>query len=155
MVERTEAGTWIFDSVLRFFVDTFVSYLDFLYSAVVTSSTVGFGDFSPTAPLSRLVVVVAIVVTIMVVPDQVEKLQTALNEAPRSFGEPYVLLCGQLSPWQLQIFLRNYEKIVRDLYHKPPAKLVVLSPMPIETHLSPLHNESIGTRGGAQASAAD
>mmetsp|Transcript_23606 Transcript_23606/g.59874 ORF Transcript_23606/g.59874 Transcript_23606/m.59874 type:complete len:1226 (+) Transcript_23606:65-3742(+) len=131
--------------------DSFVNYLDFLYFAVVTSSTVGFGDFSPTTPLSRLVVVVAIVVTIMVVPDQVQKLQTALNEAPRSFGvppragEPYVLLCGRLSPWQLQIFLRNYEKIVRDPYHKPPAKLVVLSPMPIETHLSPLHNESSAT----------
>lgn len=113
----------------------------------MTGCTVGYGDFSPSTPLSRLVVIIVILATIAVVPAQVEKLREALAEEPLTLGtppragDPYVLVTGSLSPWQLGVFVRNFEKSVKDNFHKPPSKIVVLSPLPIRTY------DSISTKG--------
>mmetsp|Transcript_10374 Transcript_10374/g.30798 ORF Transcript_10374/g.30798 Transcript_10374/m.30798 type:complete len:1222 (+) Transcript_10374:115-3780(+) len=113
--------------------DTFVNYFDFFYYAVVTGSTVGYGDFSPRTPLSRLVCVLAIVATIIWIPDQVSKLQEAFAERRTSWGtrpgpgEPYVLLCGEVTDWQLRIFLRNYVRLLKQDDHVPPERVVVLA----------------------------
>ena len=87
-------------------------------------------------------VIIAILLTIAVVPAQITKLQDALNEEPKSAGtpprpgEPYVLVTGAVSPVQLEVFVRSLERCVKDDFHRPPAKVVVLSPLPVEQYES-------------------
>jgi hypothetical protein len=101
----------------------------------VTGATVGYGDFSPTTPLSRFVCIAAIIVTITWIPTQIAELNAAFAEPRRSWGElpgprePYVLLVGHVTPWQLKVFVRNMDRMVKDDYHRPPEKIVLLSPL--------------------------
>ena len=48
----------------------FISWGDFWYFAVVTFSTVGYGDYSPDSSLARLIVIFGICVAVVWIPTQ-------------------------------------------------------------------------------------
>ena len=70
--------------------DGFTTFLDFVYFAIITISTVGYGDFTPTLKLSRAMVVVFVCLIFSLIPTKVSRITELLNSRP--------LICGRLPP---------------------------------------------------------
>ena len=87
---------------------TLQNFFDFVYFAVVTISTVGYGDWSPPTLFSRAVVAVFIVLVLCFIPPQLNKVveliqhKNSFGKMPRSFGgAELVVVLGPVSPYQL------------------------------------------------------
>ena len=73
---------------------------DALYFVVVTFSTVGYGDLLPETGAARMVVVLAILITLTVVPIEISSLTEAIASRPKNAGNfvgrkgaPHVVIC--------------------------------------------------------------
>ena len=92
--------------------DEFDDVFDFLYFAVTTFTTVGYGDYSPTTVASRVVVIVGMSIGIGWLPSQLSNLSNAMA-APRttlgslpSDGTPFLLLVGDVLQEQAGFMVR-------------------------------------------------
>eukprot|EP00923_Selenidium_pygospionis_P042107 GHVN01073015.1.p1 GENE.GHVN01073015.1~~GHVN01073015.1.p1 ORF type:complete len:1337 (-),score=246.90 GHVN01073015.1:330-4340(-) len=95
--------------------DGFENLFTFFYFAVVTVSTVGYGDFSPIKWSSRFVTVCTILVTFGFLPSQIQKLVYELQKPPKiigslpSDGDDFVLIAGPIHPIQLLLMCREID----------------------------------------------
>ncbi|KAH8741905.1 ion transport protein [Cryptosporidium ryanae] len=64
----------------------FKNLFDFVYYTIITISTVGYGDYSPTYFVSRLICIVLIIFTIIYVPNQISKLFQLAQIPPETIG---------------------------------------------------------------------
>ena len=101
-----------------------LSFFDSFYLLIVTVGTLGYGDIIPTTELSRLVIMVIILASLVVIPVQVEKLgrvirTTSLYRRPfkRSKKQAHVILCGCLDQRE------KVERFLVEFYH--PSKILV------------------------------
>ncbi|KAA0151732.1 hypothetical protein FNF29_04416 [Cafeteria roenbergensis] len=97
--ERTEDAvpSYLWPSHCRF------SLLDAFYLAVVTASTIGFGDIAPTTDTARIVILVIIAVLFIIIPRETTKL-TELLARSTPYAKPltrspdgHVVVCGDVS----------------------------------------------------------
>ncbi|KAK6589136.1 hypothetical protein RS030_223509 [Cryptosporidium xiaoi] len=66
--------------------ENFKNLFDFVYYTIITISTVGYGDYSPTYFVSRLVCIILIIFTIIYVPNQISKLFQLAQTPPETIG---------------------------------------------------------------------
>ncbi|EZG79272.1 ion channel protein, partial [Gregarina niphandrodes] len=91
----------------------FTNIGDYLYYAVVTMTTVGYGDYSPITREGRWVTMGAILTAFIVLPYQVQRLLTALHIPPSIVGRQpsstsdYILVFGKVRPRQLGVLLHE------------------------------------------------
>lgn len=112
-------------------------YFDCFYFIIVTMATVGYGDISPSTSISKMVVILFIVTSLIVIPMQVNKLTLLLsmssafrrNYTPQSH-ENHVIVCGHVNDGS------KLERIFKEFFHPdrhipstPDFHLVILSPM--------------------------
>lgn len=114
----------------------FTTLYDFVFFALVTISTVGYGDFSPTKTESKAIVMFAIVVALAFLPTQIQKLITALQTPPVSVGrvphdyQDYIAIAGPIEPRQLVI-------VCRELANSIPgccSSILVITPGPVNIY---------------------
>jgi len=107
------------------------------YFIVVTVSTVGYGDFSPTTELSMLVVIVFILSSVVLIPMQVNQLVVLLqagsayrnNYIPRD-DEDHVILCGYVNDRaKIEPFLKEFFHPDRAFLQDSDYHVVLLSPL--------------------------
>jgi hypothetical protein len=111
-----------------------LTFLDTFYFIVVTLAGVGYGDISPTLTLSRVVIILFILTSLLVLPSQINQL-TILISMTSPYRKPYrvnpgfghVIVCGHLSN-QLKL-----TSILREFFHPDQLntwcyQLVLLSP---------------------------
>ncbi|KAJ2997541.1 hypothetical protein HDV02_005430 [Globomyces sp. JEL0801] len=110
---------------------------DSLYYIMVTFSTIGFGDLSPTSDFSRVVVMLLIVLVILYVPWQTGKILEIFNSLSRyqraqhtpSTAEPHIILAGEMTYSTIVDFCREYfvadniSKIVILDYNEPVIEM--------------------------------
>lgn len=58
-----------------------MQFIDAIYYMIITSGTIGYGDYFPTSSLSRMVLVVIIVMIISVFGNQISALTATIREA--------------------------------------------------------------------------
>lgn len=98
-------------------------FFDSFYFIIVTMSSVGYGDISPTTALSQLVVVAFIFSSLILIPMQITELQNliALKSpyrapyVPRVAQEPHVILCGHVQN------KRKLERFFQEFFHPDRA----------------------------------
>jgi hypothetical protein len=113
--------------------DDFSQFHHFVWFAVTTVTTVGFGDFSPSSTAARTCCMGGMILAVSWIPLQISRLQSALSAeaeargSPPDRSEPFVLLCGELNSLQLLGFFRQIEA------HRIawPRRFVVLTPTPL------------------------
>ena len=101
-----------------------LTFFDSFYFLIVTVGTLGYGEIFPTTELSRLVIMIIILASLVVIPIQVEKLgrvirTTSLYRRPfkRSKKQAHVILCGCLDQRD------KVERFLVEFYH--PSKILV------------------------------
>ena len=101
-----------------------LTFFDSFYFLIVTVGTLGYGDIFPTTELSRLVIVVVILSSLVVIPIQVEKLgriirTTSLYRRPfkRLKKQAHVIVCGCLDQRE------KVERFLVEFYH--PSKILI------------------------------
>ncbi|KAI8141267.1 calcium-activated BK potassium channel alpha subunit-domain-containing protein [Fennellomyces sp. T-0311] len=88
--------------------------LDSLYVVVVTLSTVGYGDITPSAPMSRIVMMLLILITVAVIPslvsDFLETMQKrdATGSQVIKGAEPFILIVGSFTAEQAKDTLDGF-----------------------------------------------
>ncbi|KAL7069100.1 cation channel family protein [Cryptosporidium serpentis] len=92
---------------------------DFFYYSVVTIGTVGYGDFAPQTREGRLVTIVMITLTLVLLPQEFQRLKEALNAPSLSVGsfikknDRFLCIIGAIPPKQLlytSIYLSQQKK---------------------------------------------
>jgi len=112
-------------------------YFNCFYFIIVTMATVGYGDIAPSTNISKMVIILFIVTSLIVIPMQVNKLTLLLsmssafrsNYTPQSH-ENHVILCGHVNDGS------KLERIFKEFFHPdrrvpsaPDFHLVILSPL--------------------------
>lgn len=64
----------------------FTTLFDYFYFTIITISTVGYGDYTPSNFVSRLICIILIVFTIIYVPNQISKLVQLAQTPPDTVG---------------------------------------------------------------------
>ncbi|KAH8584980.1 ion transport [Cryptosporidium sp. chipmunk genotype I] len=64
----------------------FTTLFDYFYFTIITISTVGYGDYTPSNFVSRLICIILIVFTIIYVPNQISKLVQLAQTPPETMG---------------------------------------------------------------------
>ncbi|KAJ1343147.1 hypothetical protein BSLG_002173 [Batrachochytrium salamandrivorans] len=93
-----------------------LNWHDSLYYIMVTFSTIGFGDLTPTSSISRIIVMFLIILVIVYVPYQTGKILELYNSLSRyqrvshqaSSNHPHVILSGGITASSLVDFCREY-----------------------------------------------
>jgi hypothetical protein len=112
-------------------------YFDCFYFIIVTMATVGYGDIAPSTSISKMVIILFIVTSLIVIPMQVNKLTLLLSMSSayrRSFApqshENHVIVCGHVNDSS------KLERIFKEFFHPdrhipstPEFHLVILCPM--------------------------
>ncbi len=89
----------------------FTTLLDFVYFSVVTLSTVGYGDFSPTQPMSRVITIFFIMLILSVIPKKYNQIADLWNAKPLVIGAlppkyaEHILILGPIQPAMMTTFL--------------------------------------------------
>eukprot|EP00753_Platysulcus_tardus_P017880 PLAT6619.1.p1 GENE.PLAT6619.1~~PLAT6619.1.p1 ORF type:complete len:1209 (+),score=570.20 PLAT6619.1:146-3772(+) len=85
------------------------------YFIIVTISTVGYGDFNPSNPLSRMLVIMFITIALVMVPMQVNRLTELLGMQSKfrksfvpEFGQTHVLVVGNITASSLKRFFDEF-----------------------------------------------
>ena len=109
-----------------------LSFHDCVYFAIVSISTVGYGDISPTTPASRALVSVSILVAIILVPLQTQKLFTLyyernpfLGEFSEGLSKRHVVIVANFTSWKFLNFCREF---FHESYNAAGLKVVILAP---------------------------
>ena len=93
-----------------------LNWHDSLYYIMVTFSTIGFGDLTPSSTMSRVIVMCLIVLVIIYVPYQTSKIVEIYNSLSRyqrasysaSSDKPHVIVSGTITSSVLIDFCREY-----------------------------------------------
>ncbi|OII70871.1 ion transport protein [Cryptosporidium ubiquitum] len=64
----------------------FTTLFDYFYYTIITISTVGYGDYTPSNFVSRLICIILIIFTIIYVPNQISKLVQLAQTPPETMG---------------------------------------------------------------------
>merc|ERR1711871_128757 len=104
MFEREAPGQAELDTVDQ----GFDSYFAFVYYVIVTLSTVGYGDWSPTLPSSRVLAMMCIGITLTYFPYQLGELVDLLTQPKTLVGRlpqykdkrPHIVVMGKLDHTQ-------------------------------------------------------
>ena len=106
---------------------------DALYLTVVTMSTIGYGDFHPTTMWGKVVVMFGIFFTIVMIPQQMNRLVGLLS--PKSIyarssysagdAHPHVVVCGSVTYRGIVDFLKEF---LHEDHGNADMKVVILSP---------------------------
>ncbi|KAL5369558.1 transmembrane domain-containing protein [Cryptosporidium parvum] len=64
----------------------FTTLFDYFYFTIITISTVGYGDYTPSNFVSRLICIILIIFTIIYVPNQISKLVQLAQTPPETMG---------------------------------------------------------------------
>ena len=111
-------------------------YHNWLYFAMITITTVGFGDLYPISRLGQMMCMVFIMIAILLVPkmtnDLAEKIKATSPYARMVFKKKgskhaHVLICGDLSTTQL-------EELFGELFHDDHAGEVTLTAVVLQPH---------------------
>ena len=114
-----------------------MTYFDAFYFIIVTVSTVGYGDISPSTVYSRAIVILFIVASLVVIPMQVNRLQVLLsmrspyrNPYKAHPQENHVILCGHVNDKsKLEKFFKEFFHPDRAFSSAPEFHAVVLCPV--------------------------
>lgn len=124
---------------------SFPGFFDYVYYTVVTLSTVGYGDWSPTDYPTRFVGMVMMFTLMLWLPYQLTKLvdfyvqmHTSLGKLPKPWDE-FVVLFGPVAPDQLCMFVSEFT-ILRAKAERNTF-IVVLSPLPLEQYRDALKDQ--------------
>eukprot|EP00917_Polyrhabdina_sp_WS-2016_P017752 GHVP01038393.1.p1 GENE.GHVP01038393.1~~GHVP01038393.1.p1 ORF type:complete len:1012 (-),score=146.54 GHVP01038393.1:143-3178(-) len=85
----------------------------FAFFALVTISTVGYGDFAPASSIGRVATMTAIVCTVAFLPSQIQKLIATISAETQMIGflpgdqEDFLLFLGPIYPNQLLLLCRE------------------------------------------------
>ena len=101
-----------------------LNFFDSFYFLIVTVGTLGYGDIFPTTELSRFVIMIIIILSLIVMPIQVEKLGRAIR-ATSLYRQPYkppkgqshIILCGCVNQRD------KVERFLMEFYH--PSKIFI------------------------------
>lgn len=115
---------------------TSIPFFDCFYYIVVTMSTVGYGDISPTTSLSRFVVILFIITFAVVIPMQLNQLIKILSAQSVFRGrynptatEEHVVLCGHVNDRKkLERFFKEFFHPDRVMLNSPQFHIVILCP---------------------------
>ena len=112
---------------------TFMPFFECIYFIMVTISTVGYGDYSPTFFTSRVAICMLVVCTLTILPAQLNKLNglIALKSPFRATWKPtkdqtHVMVCGDVSRSKLESFFREFFHIDRHSSHGPNLFALIL-----------------------------
>eukprot|EP01130_Rhizamoeba_saxonica_P016483 TRINITY_DN7629_c0_g1_i1.p1 TRINITY_DN7629_c0_g1~~TRINITY_DN7629_c0_g1_i1.p1 ORF type:complete len:834 (+),score=104.48 TRINITY_DN7629_c0_g1_i1:1-2502(+) len=105
---------WVY--VVEFDIDNDIETFDkAFYFVMVTLSTVGYGDITPTTFIGRCLVIGLIIATVTYVPLKVGDLVSDLNDQPEDFGKykpvkghPHVILTGYLNNQNTIDFIQEF-----------------------------------------------
>ena len=106
---------------------------DALYLTVVTMSTIGYGDFHPTTLFGKLVVMIGIFFTIVMIPQQMNRLVGLLSlksvYARASYfahdAHPHIIVCGSVTYRGILDFLKEF---LHEDHGNADMNVVILSP---------------------------
>ena len=106
---------------------------DALYLTVVTMSTIGYGDFHPTTLWGKVVVMFGIFFTIVMIPQQMNRLVGLLSlksiyarsSYRNSEAHPHVVVCGSVTYRGIVEFLKEF---LHEDHGNADMKVVILSP---------------------------
>ena len=105
---------------------TFMPFFECIYFIMVTISTVGYGDYSPTFFTSRVAICILVICTLTILPAQLNKLNglIALKSPFRANWKPtkdqtHVMVCGDVSRSKIESFFREFFHIDRQSSHGP------------------------------------
>ena len=106
---------------------------DALYLTVMTMSTVGYGDFHPTTMWGKVVVMFGIFFTIVMIPQQMNRLVGLLSlksiyarsSYSSSDAHPHVVVCGSVTYRGIVDFLKEF---LHEDHGNADMKVVILSP---------------------------
>jgi len=102
---------------------TALTFFDSFYFIIVTMSSVGYGEISPTTSLSQLVVVAFIFSSLILIPMQITELQALIASkspyrapyVPNVSHDPHVILCGHVQN------KRKLERFFHEFFHPDRA----------------------------------
>lgn len=114
-----------------------LTFLDCIYYMVVTVATVGYGDITPSTDISKAVVIIFIITSLIVIPMQVNQLTTLLsatslfrNQFVPANSEYHVIICGHVSDSRKMFrFFREFFHPDRSNLSNTDYHLLVLSPL--------------------------
>jgi len=119
--------------------NNFTTFLDFVYFSIVSLSTVGYGDFSPTQKESRVVASCFICLVLSLVPQKVRRISDLWNTKPLVIGTPparhqeHLLILGPVQPAMIATFLSEIYGHI--LTVDAPRHVVLLTPDPAAIQL--------------------
>ena len=115
-----------------------LTFFDTIYFMVVTIATLGYGDIAPSTNLSKLVIIAIIIMSIIFIPMQVQRL-AAIYYMSSTFRRPYVrahtdekhvIICGHVADrTKMERFLKEFYHPTRLYRYDSDIKVLLLSPM--------------------------
>jgi len=122
---------------------TFYYPHSYFYFAIVTITTVGYGDFSPSygLPAGEIATIICLAVAIVWLPQQLSALQEAMQKALTirgsvPVGKPYTLVLGDAQAEQVEFFIDHQFSVGASTFRTP---MVVLTPHALEDFASYPH----------------
>jgi hypothetical protein len=130
-----------------------LTFFDAFYFLVVTVGTLGYGDVHPTTDLSRLVIMWVIILSLIIIPVQVERLGRIIK-ATSQYRQPYeksrteshIILCGNVNERdKVERFLTEFFHPDKVFTRNFDLRVLLLSPSePVEDIKDMLASPELG-----------